>query len=114
MVKSYRGQEVDMNKIVKEQGNNMSVGNTNLNCRGDVVKNGVVVKSREERLAEWMKTHKETSSVNLAEDKNSKKIEEEMAKQSFEENKRVAKPRKPAVPNFESESQPNINEEVTE
>ena len=52
MVKSYRGQEVDLNKIVKDQGDNMSLGNTKLNGRGDIVNHGKVVKSTEERLQE--------------------------------------------------------------
>ena len=31
MVKSYRGVEVDMEKIIKQQGDTMSLGNTKLN-----------------------------------------------------------------------------------
>lgn len=102
MVKSYRGQEVDLNKLIKEQGNNMSLGNTNLNGRGDIVKHGEVVKTREERLNEWMKSHKEETSINLSEDGSSTKIEEDLVKSNtFEENKRIAKPRNKIEPKVE-------------
>lgn len=95
MVRSYRGQEVDLNRIIKEQGKTMALGNTNLNGRGDIVKHGKVVKTREERLEEWMKSHKEEANINLAEDKSTSKIEEELARaNTFEETKRVAKPKK--------------------
>lgn len=95
MVKSYRGQDVDMEKLVKQQGNNMSLGNTKLNGKGDIVKHGKVVETRAERLEKWLASHKsEQAKVNLAEDKNSKKLEDEIAKQAFEESKRVAKPKK--------------------
>ena len=101
MVKSYRGQEVDLNKIVKDQGDNMSLGNTKLNGRGDIVNHGTVVKSREERLQEWMASHKQTTSVNLAEDINSKKIEDELSKNTSFEDKRVARVKKNTEPNIE-------------
>ena len=102
MVKSFRGQDVDMEKLANQQGDTMSLGNTNLNGRGDVVKHGKVVESRAQRLAKWMETHKvERATVNLAEDKESKKLEEEIAKQSFEETKRVAKPKKININNVE-------------
>ena len=95
MVRSYRGQDVDMEKLIKQQGDTMSLGNTKLNGRGDVVKHGKIVETRAERLEKWLATHKtEQAKVNLAEDKNSKKLEEEIAKQAFEESKRVAKTKK--------------------
>lgn len=96
MVRSYRGQDVDMEKLIKQQGDNMSLGNTKLNGRGDIVNHGKIVETRAERLEKWLANHKtEQAKVNLAEDKNSKKAEDELAKQAFEENKRVAKPKKP-------------------
>lgn len=101
MVKSYRGQEVDLNKLAAEQGKTMSLGNTNLNGQGDIVRHGKVVKSRAERLAEWLDSHKESTSVNFAEDAFSKKVEENLIKKNaFEEEKRVAKPKKEPKPNF--------------
>ena len=102
MVKSYRGQEVDLNKIVREQGDNMSLGNTNLNGRGDIVKHGKVVKSRAERLEEWMKSHKsESTSVNMANDGKLEGFEEEIARVNTFEDKKVAKPKKNIEPKIE-------------
>ena len=102
MVKSYRGQEVDLNKIVREQGDNMSLGNTNLNGRGDIVKHGKVVKSRAERLEEWMKSHKsESTSVNMANDGKLEGFEEEIARVNTFEDKKVAKPKKNIEPKNE-------------
>lgn len=95
MVKSYRGQEVDLNKIVKEQGDTMSLGNTKLNGRGDIVNHGEIVKSREQRLSEWMNSHKsESSSVNLGKNDNLQGFEEELARANSFEEKKVAKPKK--------------------
>ena len=112
MVRSYRGQEVDLNRIAAEQGKTMSLGNTNLNGQGDIVKHGKVVKSRAERLEEWMKSHKETTSVNFAEDNFSKKVEENIVKKNaFEEEKRVAKPKKEPVKREEINlEQPKVEE----
>jgi len=95
MVRSFRGVQVDMEKLINQQGDAMSLGNTKLNGRGDVVKHGKIVETRAERLKKWLELHKEErATVNLAEDKETKKVEEEIAKQSFEETKRVARPRK--------------------
>lgn len=111
MVKSFRGIEVDMNKIIDVQGDIMSLGNTKLNGRGDVVKHGKIVETRSERLKKWIETHKlEQATVNLAEDKESKKIEEQIAKQSFEETKRVAKPRPKFTPNIEEQIETKVEE----
>ena len=91
MVRSYRGQEVDMDKIVQQQGEAMSLGNTRLNGRGDEVVHGKVVKTRAERLKEYLKNHpiKKEASVNLAEDEFSKKVEKEIEQSNpFEEIKR--------------------------
>ena len=111
MVKSYRGVEVDMEKIIKQQGDTMSLGNTKLNGRGDVVKHGKIVETRAERLKKWLETHKsEQATVNLAEDKESKKLEEEIAKQTFEETKRVAKPKARFTPNVEENTEPKVEE----
>jgi len=111
MVKSFRGQNVDMEKLMNQQGDAMSLGNTKLNGRGDVVKHGKIVETRAQRLAKWMENHKtERATVNLAEDKESKKLEEEIAKQSFEETKRVAKPKKSFEPKIELNTEPKVEE----
>ena len=93
MVKSYRGKEVNMDKIIQQQGSAMSLGNTNLNGFGDEIKHGKVVKSRAERLQEYLKNHpiKKEASVNLADDKSSEAIEKEIAQNTnFDD---VKKPR---------------------
>jgi len=109
MVRSYRGAEVDMEKIIKQQGDTMSLGNTKLNGRGDVVKHGKIVETRAERLKKWMETHKtEQATVDLAKDRESKKLEEEIAKQAFDETKRVAKPKK----TFEQKTEEKTEEKV--
>ena len=111
MVKSFRGQDVDMEKLANQQGDTMSLGNTSLNGRGDVVKHGKVTETRAERLKKWLETHSvEQATVNLAEDIESKKLEEEIAKQTFDETKRVAKPKRP----FEQKIQPKTEEQKTE
>lgn len=111
MVKSYRGQEVDLNKIIKSQGDNMSLGNTHLNGRGDIIKNGKVVKTRAERLEEWMRSHKsESTSVNMANDGKLEGFEEEIARVNAFEDKKVAKPKK----NIEQNIEENIEEKVEE
>lgn len=105
MVKSYRGQEVDLNRIIKEQGKTMALGNTNLNGQGDLVKHGKIIKTKEQRNKEWNETHSYERAVeDLSKDNSLQGFEEELARaNAFEETKRVAKPRK----NIE----PKINEE---
>ena len=101
MVKSYRGQEVDLNRIIKEQGDAMALGNTHLNGRGDLVKHGKVIKTKEERVKEWNETHPmEQAKADISYDKNMQGFEEEMSKQNAFEEKRVAKPKKQPKPNF--------------
>ena len=108
MVRSYRGQEVDMDKIIQQQGETMSLGNTHLNGRGDEVRHGQIVKSRAERLKEYLKNHpiKKEASVNLAEDDYSKKVEKEIEQTNpFEEIKKPKvrtkpQPQQPQMPPF--------------
>lgn len=101
MVKSYRGQEVDLNRIIKEQGNAMTLGNTSLNGRGDLVRHGKIVKTKEQRVKEWNETHPmERAKADISYDKNMEKVEEEMSKQNAFDEKRVAKPKKQPKPNF--------------
>lgn len=100
MVKSYRGKEVNMDKIIQQQGSAMSLGNTNLNGFGDEIKHGKIVKTRAERLQEYLKNKpiKKEASVNLADDKTSEEIEKEVAQNTdFDEIKRpkVKAPKQP-------------------
>lgn len=83
MVKSFRGRNVDMLSIAKKHGDNVALGNGHYNGRMDVLENGKVVKTREEVLADWYKTHTvETVVQDLKESKDTVKesIEEVVEK----------------------------------
>ena len=105
MVKSYRGQEIDMEKLIASQGDTMSLGTTNLNGRGDEVKHGKVVKTRAERLKEYLeKFPNRQAKVNLADDKFSEKVESEVNQASqFEEIRKAFPKRRNAEPKNEEE-----------
>ena len=109
MVRSYRGKEVDMGKLIQQQGEAMSLGNTHLNGKGDEVINGEIVKTREQRLKEWLSNHsKKEASVNLADDDYSKNVEKEIEQTNpFEEIKKPKvktktqpQPQQPQMPPF--------------
>lgn len=57
MVKSYRGKEWDMVGLARKYEQNIALGHTEggyvQNGRGDLIKNGKVVKTREEQIKEW-------------------------------------------------------------
>lgn len=93
MVRSYRGREVDMNKLAKEYEKTIALGNGHMNGRGDKVANGQVVKTREEILAET-KPAKQMGSVNLKSD-TSTSIEKEI--KDIEEEYNPATPKKKPV-----------------
>lgn len=46
--KSMRGKSVDMSRLMAQNSTKIALGNANMNARGDVLQNGVVVQSREE------------------------------------------------------------------
>lgn len=50
---SYRGQVIDMELLKHQNQHAVAIGNLNMNARGDILgKGGVIVKTREEQLAE--------------------------------------------------------------
>lgn len=49
MVRTMRGQTVDMARMAAENSHQIALGNASMNARGDVIgSNGMVVKSREQ------------------------------------------------------------------
>jgi hypothetical protein len=51
--KSAKGKSVDMARLVLENESLPAIGNASYNARGDLLKNGKVVKSREELLQDY-------------------------------------------------------------
>ena len=53
MARSYRGKEVDMVSLAKQNEKTVALGNAHMNAKGDILgKGGIVIKSREELIAE--------------------------------------------------------------
>jgi len=79
MVRTARGNLVDMNQLFMDNQKGIALGNASLNARGDKVKNGKVVKTVEERRAEYEQSNERvTKTVSVGVD--SKKIEEILKK----------------------------------
>lgn len=54
-MKSYKGREVNVNKIFEEQSKTMAIGNMRINARGDVIGiGGKIVKTREQLENEYV------------------------------------------------------------
>jgi len=54
MAKSFRGQQVDMDKLVLTNQQSIAIGNANMNARGDIIgKGGKIIKTREEQNKEF-------------------------------------------------------------
>lgn len=54
-MKSYKGREVNVNKIFEEQAKTMAIGNMRINARGDVIGiGGKIVKTREQLENEYV------------------------------------------------------------
>lgn len=53
MVRSIKGRELDFEVIIKQHSKDIALGNASMNARGDIVKNGKVVKTVEERRKEY-------------------------------------------------------------
>lgn len=54
-MKSYKGKEVNVNKIFEEQAKTMAIGNMRINARGDVIGvGGKIVKTREQLENEYV------------------------------------------------------------
>ena len=53
-IKSARGETVEIDKLVLQNGGTVALGNANMNARGDILgPGGVIVKTREQQLAEY-------------------------------------------------------------
>lgn len=67
-VRSNNGLVVDMARLAAENETVMAAGNAHMNARGDIVRNGVVVKKREDIAAEYHRANVKTvKSVSLKE-----------------------------------------------
>lgn len=54
MAKSYRGKEVDMQRVALENQKTIAIGNVKYNARGDLLgKGGKIEKTREEMIKEY-------------------------------------------------------------
>lgn len=54
-MKSYKGRDVNVNKIFEEQAKTMAIGNIRINARGDVIGiGGKIVKTREQLENEYV------------------------------------------------------------
>lgn len=83
MVKSYRGKEVDMNRISKENEDSIALGNMRVNARGDKLgRGGKVIKTNEERVRDYYSNNP----------KGVKKVDLRAAKNEFVEEKKTPDP----------------------
>ena len=61
MVKSFRGVEVDMNKLAKKYEKTIALGNAHFNGKGDLIgRGGKIIKTREEQLKEYSEANVKT------------------------------------------------------
>ena len=91
-VRTARGKVIDMHQLFVDNQKSIAVGNASLNARGDLVKHGKVVKTVEERRAEYEVANSSSSTtISLAPDS---KLTEEKAMKEVEEFKVTPKPKK--------------------
>lgn len=58
MARSYRGKEIDMVSLAKQQGENIALGNGKMNGNGDILgKGGKVVQTYSERMSEFFEAN---------------------------------------------------------
>lgn len=101
MARSYRGKEVDMVSLAKQNEKTVALGNAHMNGKGDILgQGGVVVKKREDLIAESkLATHSQIATVNLKSDNIQEKVEIE---ETLEDKVTVAKPKtKKVSPKYE-------------
>lgn len=78
MARSYRGQEVNMEALAKKNEETVALGRSKLNARGDKLgRGGKIVKTKEERLAEYYEANK-TSEFVVSPKNNDKELEKEL------------------------------------
>lgn len=91
-VRTARGKVIDMHQLFVDNQKSIAVGNASLNARGDLVKHGKVVKTVEERRAEYeVANSRSSTTISLAPDS---KLTEEKAMKEVEEFKVTPKPKK--------------------
>lgn len=91
-VRTARGKVIDMHQLFVDNQKSIAVGNASLNARGDLVKHGKVVKTVEERRAEYeVANSRSSTTISLAPDA---KLTEEKAMKEVEEFKATPKPKK--------------------
>ena len=91
-VRTARGKVIDMHQLFKKKKKSIAVGNASLNARGDLVKHGKVVKTVEERRAEYeVANSRSSTTISLAPDS---KLTEEKAMKEVEEFRVTPKPKK--------------------
>ena len=91
-VRTARGKVIDMHQLFVDNQKSIAVGNASLNARGDLVKHGKVVKTVEERRAEYeVANSRSSTTISLAPDS---KLTEEKAMKEVEEFKATPKPKK--------------------
>ena len=91
-VRTARGKVIDMHQLFVDNQKSIAVGNASLNARGDLVKHGKVVKTVEERRAEYeVANSRSSTTISLAPDS---KLIEEKAMKEVEEFKATPKPKK--------------------
>ena len=91
-VRTARGKVIDMHQLFIKKKKSIAVGNASLNARGDLVKHGKVVKTVEERRAEYeVANSRSSTTISLAPDS---KLTEEKAMKEVEEFRVTPKPKK--------------------
>lgn len=91
-VRTARGKVIDMHQLFVDNQKSIAVGNASLNARGDLVKHGKVVKTVEERRAEYeVANSRSSTTISLAPDS---KLTEEKAMKEVEEFRVTPKPKK--------------------
>lgn len=91
-VRTARGKVIDMHQLFVDNQKSIAVGNASLNARGDLVKHGKVVKTVEERRAEYeVANSRSSTTISLAPDA---KLTEEKAMKEVEEFKVTPKLKK--------------------
>lgn len=91
-VRTARGKVIDMHQLFVDNQKSIAVGNASLNARGDLVKHGKVVKTVEERRAEYeVANSRSSTTISLAPDS---KLTEEKAMKEVEEFKVTPKLKK--------------------
>lgn len=100
MVKSFRGVEVDINKLAKKYEKTIALGNAHFNGKGDLIgRGGKVIKTREEQLKEYTEANVKTQqgTVMLSDDGSENELLPTVEESSSPSVKRGRKPKEENV-----------------